>query len=318
MTSPTGAPRLLPPLAQPPLPEPDASATRVLTRAADGANLVVLGAPGTGKTTTALRLLVDAAAIHRKKAVLLAPTRARGDRLRERASHLLGLAGAPSGTVRVGTPVGLAFTILKTSFTQRPDPLPAPVLLAGAEEDAALAQLLRGTTWGDLPAEAVDSRAFRTELRNLLARAGELGVTAEQLASLGAELDIPIWRHAAPLLRTWDAQGRPSAANRSTVRKMDSARLQDRAREALGTWDDDGVLAPRPVPEVVIVDDYQDCTAATARLLAALAVPDATGHRARSSRLAIPTPPSRSSAEAIPACSTLPRIAPGSPPSASH
>lgn len=281
MTSPTGAPRLLPPLVQPPLPEPDTSAARVLARAADGANLVVLGAPGTGKTTTALRLLVEAVTTRRKEALLLAPTRARADRLRERASHLLSLAGASSGAVRVRTPVGLALTILTTSFTQRPDPLPAPVLLAGAEEDAALAGLVPGADWGDLPAEAVDSRAFRTELRNLLARAGELGITAEQLASLGTELDIPIWRHAAPLLRTWDAQGRPSAVNRSTVRKMDSARLQDRAREVLGTWGDDGVHVPRPVPDVVIVDDYQDCTAATARLLVALAAPDAAGHRAQ-------------------------------------
>ncbi|NDR53625.1 PD-(D/E)XK nuclease family protein [Actinomyces sp. 565] len=281
MSSPTGAPRLLPPLAQPPLPEPDASAARVLSRAADGANIVVLGAPGTGKTTTALRLLVEAVTTRRKEAVLLAPTRARADRLRERASHLLSLAGASSGTVRVRTPVGLALTILTTSFTQRPDPLPAPVLLAGAEEDAALAGLVPGADWGDLPAEAVESRAFRTELRNLLARAGELGVTAEQLAALGAELDVPIWRHAAPLLRTWDAQGRPSAANRSAVRKMDSARLQDRAREVLESWGDDGVNAPRPVPDVIIVDDYQDCTAATARLLAALAAPDADGHRAQ-------------------------------------
>ncbi|SHE24175.1 UrvD/REP family ATP-dependent DNA helicase [Actinomyces glycerinitolerans] len=279
MTSPTGAPRLLPPLAQPPLPEPDASAARVLARATDGANLVVLGAPGTGKTTTALRLLVEAVTDRHKEALLLAPTRARADRLRERASHLLSLAGASSGTVRVRTPVGLTLTILTTSFTQRPDPLPAPVLLAGAEEDAALAGLVPGADWGDLPAEAVESRAFRTELRNLLARAGELGVTAEQLADLGAELNVPIWRHAAPLLRTWDAQGRPSAANRSTVRKMDSARLQDRAREVLDTWDADGVRVPRPVPDVVIVDDYQDCTAATARLLVALSEPDADGHR---------------------------------------
>ncbi|SDN51917.1 Superfamily I DNA or RNA helicase [Actinomyces ruminicola] len=281
MTSPTGAPHLLPPRVQAPLPEPDASAVQVLARAADGVNLVVLGAPGTGKTTTALRLLVEAVGTRRKDAVLLAPTRARADRLRERASHLLEASGAPSGTVRVRTPAGLALTILKTSLTQRSDPLPAPVLLAGAEEDAALAELLRGTTWGNLPAEAVESRAFRTELRNLLARAGELGVTADRLAGLGAELDVPIWQRAAELLRLWDAQGRPSAANRSAIRKMDTARLQDRAREALQTWDADGVLVPRPVPDVVIVDDYQDCTAATARLLVALSGPDTDGHRAQ-------------------------------------
>ncbi|MDU0348787.1 PD-(D/E)XK nuclease family protein [Actinomyces sp. MRS3W] len=280
MTSPTGPLRLLPPLAQPPLPEPDAAAARVLARAQAGKSLVVLGAPGTGKTSTALRLLVRAVA-DGKDAVLLSPTRARADRLRERASHLLRVAGAPSGTVRVRTPAALALAILRTSLTQRPDPLPAPVLLAGAEEDAALVQLVAGIGWENIPEEAVGSRAFRTELRNLLARAGELGVSAAELARLGEELEVPIWQQAAELLRVWDAQGRPNAANRSAVRKMDTARLQDRAREALDTWKTDGVLVPRPVPDFVIVDDYQDCTAATARLLVALAQPDAAGHRAQ-------------------------------------
>lgn len=270
--------RLLPAREVPPLPEPDEDAARVLERAREGSNLVVLGAAGTGRSTLALRLLAEAVQDGRD-ALVLAPTRARADQLRARAAHLL--EGRGGGVVRVRTPAGFAFTILTTSLTARPDPLPAPVLLAGAEEDAALAALIRPEQWPGLPSEAVASRAFRTELRNLLARAGELGVDADDLARLGRALDVPLWGPASALLRTWDAQGRPSAERRGETRRMDTARIQDRAVEALTSWDADGVTEPRPVPDLVIVDDYQDCTAATARLLTALNAPDSAGRRAQ-------------------------------------
>ncbi len=271
--------RLLPPPEAPELPAADADGQRVLDRVADGSNVVVLGAPGTGKTSLALRLLAEAVAGGRD-AVLLAPTRTRADWLRGRAAHLL-REGHGDGVVRVRTPAALALTILTTSLTRRPDPLPPPVLLAGAEEDSVLASMISAISWPGLPVETTGSRAFRSELRNLLARAGELGVTADELADLGRRLNVPIWGPAAQLLRTWDAQGRTSAERRAQTRKMDTARLQDRAVEALGSWDSDAVTVPRPVPDLIIVDDYQDCTAATARLLTALAAPDPDGHRAQ-------------------------------------
>ena len=271
--------RLLPPPEAPELPAADADGQRVLDRVADGPNVVVLGAPGTGKTSLALRLLAEAVAGGRD-AVLLAPTRTRADWLRGRAAHLL-REGHGDGVVRVRTPAALALTILTTSLTRRPDPLPPPVLLAGAEEDSVLASMISAISWPGLPVEATGSRAFRSELRNLLARAGELGVTADELAELGRRLNVPIWGPAAQLLRTWDAQGRTSAERRAQTRKMDTARLQDRAVEALGSWNSDAVTVPRPVPDLIIVDDYQDCTAATARLLTALAAPDPDGHRAQ-------------------------------------
>ena len=278
-----GAParvRLLPAPAPAPLPAPDASGRAVLERAAAGADLVVLGAAGTGKTCLALRLLCDALALGRD-ALLLAPTRTRADSLRRRAARLMRARGVGDGAVRVRTPAGYAFTVLTTFLTRRRDPLPAPVLLAGAEEDAALAHLVGVEHWPGLPPEAVASRAFRTELRSLLARAGELKVDADRLAALGRELRVPLWGPASALLRTWDAQGRPTAERRPETRKLDTARIQDRAVEALEEWDAQDVLEAPPVPDLVVVDDYQDCTAATARLLSALARPDARGRRAQ-------------------------------------
>lgn len=178
--------RLLPPVPLEPLPDPDASGREVIGRVGAGADLVVLGAPGTGKTCLALHLLLDAARRGRD-ALLLAPTRARANALRTRAARLA-RPGPADGAVRVRTPAGYAFAVLTAFLTRRPDPLPAPVLLAGAEEDAALAALIRPEQWPGLPPEAVASRAFRTELRSLLARAGELKVDADRLAALGREL----------------------------------------------------------------------------------------------------------------------------------
>ena len=158
--------RLLPPAEAAELPAADADGQRVLDRVAEGSNVVVLGAPGTGKTSLALRLLAEAVAGGRD-AVLLAPTRARADWLRGRAAHLL-REGHGDGVVRVRTPAALALTILTTSLTMRTAPLPPPVLLAGAEEDSALASMVSTVIWPGLPAEATGSRAFRSELRNLL------------------------------------------------------------------------------------------------------------------------------------------------------
>jgi len=68
--------RLLPPAEAAELPAADADGQRVLDRVAEGSNVVVLGAPGTGKTSLALRLLAEAVAGGRA-AVLLAPPPAR-------------------------------------------------------------------------------------------------------------------------------------------------------------------------------------------------------------------------------------------------
>ena len=173
-------------------------------------------------------------------------------------------------TPRVFTPAAFALRILSQWFSQRLQPLPAPVLLMGADEDAALEQLIGQVRWSQ-PAEVTQTRGFRAQIRNLFARCGELGVDYQLLEQLGQAAQVQLWCEAAPLLKLWDSQSDISAANRAMALKLDTARLQDRALYALEHWYQADVTAPPQLPDLVVVDDYQDCTAATARLLHALA-----------------------------------------------
>ena len=66
--------RLLPPAEAAELPAADADGQRVLDRVAEGSNVVVLGAPGTGKTSLALRLLADVVVLSARARVGATPS----------------------------------------------------------------------------------------------------------------------------------------------------------------------------------------------------------------------------------------------------
>lgn len=82
-----GPVRLVAPAPPAPLPELDEHQAEVVRRAVAGESLAVLGAPGTGKTTTALAVLLEAVAagVPADRVVMLSPRRKSAGALRERA-----------------------------------------------------------------------------------------------------------------------------------------------------------------------------------------------------------------------------------------
>jgi superfamily I DNA/RNA helicase/RecB family exonuclease len=236
--------------------------------------LLVLGAPGTGKTTVALEAAVAAGLAPQEVLVLAASRRLAAD-LRDRlAARWPHTADRPL----VQTPAAAAFAVLRARAAARGEP--SPVLVSGPEQDQVLAELLAGhaagegvpMAWPDtIRADALPLRAFRDELRDLLMRAAERGLAPDDLARLGREQRRPEWAAAARLYEEyldvmWLRTGTPDLGAR-----LDPAVVVDEAARALLTWDDEVERTPRPAWRLVIVDDHQESTAATARLLRVLA-----------------------------------------------
>lgn len=274
---PAGArgPALRAPGPRAPWPEPDADQAAVAAHR--GPALLVRGAPGTGKTTTALRLVADrvtAGELTTDDVLLLAPTRRAAARLRDELSaHLRATSGAPV----VRTPSSAAFAILRARATLLGEP--PPLLISGPEQDLVLADLLAGHAAGEgvavdwpasVPPEARGLRAFRGELRDLLMRAAERGLGPPELARLGRAHGRPEWVAAATVYAEYLAVTRLRAGTPDAGARYDPAVIVDEAAEALRAWDDE-VSAPRPRWRLVVVDDHQETTAATARLLHVLA-----------------------------------------------
>ncbi|WP_026460341.1 UrvD/REP family ATP-dependent DNA helicase [Schaalia suimastitidis] len=252
------------------LPRLGAQQQLVRERAQEG-HCVVRGAPGSGRTTTALAIFADAIASGRS-AIILVPDRLRADNLLARAQSL-----APNELRPVRSLASFAYRVVSTWRVERTDPLGPVELVTGARMDQLLTDLIASDT-GPWPAHLnADMRAlpaFRTDMRNLFARAGETGIDAAELARLGAAHGRDEWVAAARIFQRWcDDKG--FAVTTREVMQADLSRLQHEAAAILEGWDDAanaaGVTAQRPLPQVIVVDDLQDCTASTIELLRAAA-----------------------------------------------
>nr|BBJ50929.1 hypothetical protein SAVMC3_35580 [Streptomyces avermitilis] len=232
--------------------------------------LLVLAGPGTGKTTTLVESV--AARIARggdpERVLVLTFSRKAAVELRDRMALRMGAARAPQATtfhsfcyalVRAHQDVGLFVEPLR--------------LLSGPEQDVAVRGLLAGqpdlerlglahVRWPDELRACLTTRGFADEVRAVLARSRELGLSPGALRSFAARIGRPDWMAASAFLAEYldvlDLQG-----------VLDYAELVHRAV----------LLARRPgVAErlaahydAVYVDEYQDTDPAQARLLHALA-----------------------------------------------
>lgn len=269
-------PLLRPPGPALPWPEPDADQARAVAHR--GRALLVRGAAGTGKTLTALRLVVDrveSGSVGTDDVLLLAPTRRAAARLRDDLSARL---RRTTGTPVVRTASSSAFSILRARAGLLGEP--APTLISGPEQDLVLADLLAGhaagegvpVRWpGSVPEAATELRAFRDELRDLLMRAAERGLGPADLARLGRRHGRPEWVAAATVYAEYLDVTRLRTGTPDAGARFDPAVIVDEAAEALSAWESEVPGAPRPGWRLVVVDDHQETTAAAARLLHVLA-----------------------------------------------
>ncbi|MGW7438955.1 ATP-dependent helicase [Streptomyces sp. NPDC054849] len=257
----TGPERVDPPVL-------DAAQRAVVDHA--GGPLLVLAGPGTGKTTTLVEAVTARveAGMDPARILILTFSRKAAVELRDRAAVRLGGARAPQATTFHSFCYGLVRAHQDTDLFA--DPLR---LLSGPEQDVMVRTLLEGQRrirsvhsirWPDDLRAALTTRGFADEVRAVLARARELGLGPQALASFADRIGRPDWKAAAAFLSEYldvlDMQG-----------TLDYAELLHRAV----------LLAERNASlasayDAIFVDEYQDTDASQLRLLKALTGPGGT------------------------------------------
>lgn len=253
---------------------------------------LVAGAPRSGKTEFALDMLI--AAMKRygdANAVMTVSGRQIADMLGDRAIREL---SAVSQARPVTTLSAVAFRLLTAARSAQGKPLPK--LLNGAEQDVIIRKVLAShvehrqhgdecatcdllrvyfavSEWSGLVADD-STDAFANQLRDMLARMNEIGAKPElenmliaRAASRNGELDArrerlrSQWRLAFALREEYNAAIR---AAYSGEYRLDASQLMIDATEAVSD------IRDADIPNMLIVDDFQDATLAGFALLEAL------------------------------------------------
>ena len=157
---------------------------------------VVLGGPGTGATTAIVEAVV-AHLVEQPSARVLVLARDRDAVRRVRAAIARRM---PAGALpTVTTFHGLAYSLVRRTTGPGPDAT-MPRLLSGAEEDARIRDLLRGAIadgdvpWPDDLLAASATLGFANDLRAMLARAREMGLSPDDLDAIGQGAGVPAWQ----------------------------------------------------------------------------------------------------------------------------
>ena len=255
---------------RPPEPERvwEAAAQRVLEHTAGP--LRIVGGPGTGKTTLLLAAVARrlAAGEDPARTLVLVGSRRAAAELRERLVRLGAGDGATSREALVRTVHSYAFGVLRLHAARHGDP--PPRLLASAEQDALVRDLLGGEVDGVVPGSGWPERiepalvvpGFAAELRELLLRAAERGLGPDELAELGSRHEVDEWAAAGRFFRCYEqvtllrgAAGR--GAPQATAPALDAAELVAAALDALAA-DPELLAAERERVRHLVVDDAQD------------------------------------------------------------
>src|SRR6478735_2993177 len=250
--------------------EPTVEQLRVITHR--GRRLRVLAGPGTGKSFT----LVESVAERIRRGVpadeILVLTFSRRAAA-ELTARITGRLGITTREPLVRTLHGYAYSLLRAQAVRTGEP--APRLLAAGESDQMVRELLDGQResgrggWPEAVSGALGSPAFAAELRDLMLRTAERGITHSALAELGRRRRRPEWQAAALFAREYQDVSDLRQGTSGLGAALDQAEL---TRAALGLLTDDSSLAAEQLRvRRIFVDEYQDVDPAQARLVELLA-----------------------------------------------
>jgi superfamily I DNA/RNA helicase/RecB family exonuclease len=241
--------------------------------------LLVLGGPGTGKTTTLVEAVAARVAdgVEPDHILVLTFGRRAAAALRDRIEARIGETRARAGRSTMSEPVvrtfpAYAFGLLRRAASERGEP--APRLLTGSEQDAVIREMLdapdAAVRWPASLRKAVRTRAFAGELRDLLLRAAERGIGPRTLADLGREHARPDWLAAADFLGEY---GRVLALRDATTRGSVAYDQAELVRAAALLLVDEAALlaAERARCRFVYVDELADTDPAQIELLGLVA-----------------------------------------------
>jgi superfamily I DNA/RNA helicase/RecB family exonuclease len=242
--------------------------------------LLVVGGPGTGKTTVLVEAVAARVAegVDPERILVLTFGRRGSAALRDRIEARI--AGDPGRIVHeplVRTFHAYAFGLLRRAAAERGEP--SPRLLTGPEQDLIIRELLSvvgddeapdSIRWPEALRPALPTRAFAQQLRDLMQRAAERGVGPVQLARLGERLGRDDWPAAARFLREYVAVLALRDATTRGSTAYDPAELV-RAASGLLADDPDLLAAERRRLSFVYVDELADTDPAQIELLSLVA-----------------------------------------------
>ncbi|WP_298583737.1 ATP-dependent DNA helicase [uncultured Kocuria sp.] len=234
---------------------------------------LVLGGPGTGRT----RVLVELAArrighgLDPDRLLVLTPSRLAAARLRD---DLTAAVAATMSSPPVRAWQSYAFDLLRRAQNEGllPGVAHGPKLLSGPEQDVLIGELMAGhaagfgaaVVWPPDLLEALGTRGFRQEVRELFDRMSEYDLAPDDLRALARRLERPDWAAAATLRAEYLAVRRlrmPEAYD-PAVLVTEAARVLEEQPEFL--------RAEQERLDLVLVDDLHEATPSIHRLLAVL------------------------------------------------
>ena len=199
-----------------------------------GSPLTIYGGPGTGKTTALIHSVISRVqdGVDPNSLLILTYGRESASLLRDQIAVL---AGSTSFEPLARTFHALAFSILNEKLSE--DDL-RYVLISGAEQDAAIKEMLTNPLvtipWDPELERALITRGFVREVRDLILRATELGLTPRDLQAMGVRLGEKYWDGAAKFWASYHgAQELASATVGERLVKIDPSAIIFEAIELL-------------------------------------------------------------------------------------